>query len=88
MSRKTVQVSSTYEAKDGSKKWRNAIVGSAWVMENGEISIRLDPGISIASIEGVRITIKEPFDRDAPMERKNAQKPAQKPAKIDDDIPF
>lgn len=86
MIRKIVQVSSTYEAKDGAKKWRNVNVGAAWVMDNGEISIRLDPGISIASVDGVRITIREPFERDAAAVRKPAQNHAQKAE--DDDIPF
>jgi len=63
MKRLVVQVSSTYE-RNGEKKWRNSNVGSAFQRDNGEYSIVLDPGISIASIEGVRITLREPFDKD------------------------
>ena len=63
--RKIIQVSSKYKAQDGSEKWRNVTVGSAFVRDNGEISLAIDPGVSIACLEGVRITIREPFDRDA-----------------------
>ena len=60
--RKVIQVSSRYATKDGTEKWRNATVGSAFVYDDGTISLVIDPGVSIASIEGVRITIREPFD--------------------------
>lgn len=63
--RKVIQVSSKYTTSGGEEKWRNATVGSAFVRDNGEISLAIDPGISIACLEGVRITIREPFDRDA-----------------------
>jgi len=95
MSRKVVQVSSSYEAKDGTKKWRNVTVGSAWVKDDGSVSILLDPGISISSSEGVRINIRDPYDRDAP--RQGAQRgpqpqPKQQPKRSmsdpADDIPF
>lgn len=58
-----VQVSSKYTTRDGSEKWRNANVGSAFVRDNGEVSLMLDPGVAIASVEGVRITLREPFDK-------------------------
>lgn len=91
MSRKIVQVSSQYEAKDGTKKWRNATVGSAWINDDGTVSVLLDPGISIASVAGVRINIRDPFDRDAPQQQQQRQAPKPAPTKQpgqDNDIPF
>lgn len=62
MARKVIQVSSSYGV-NGEKKWRNANVGSAFVRENGEISLQIDPGISIASLDNVRITIRDPLPK-------------------------
>jgi hypothetical protein len=64
MSRKVIQVSSQYTDKQGNKKWRNASVGTAFIYENGDIALNIDPGISIACSEGVRIALREPFERD------------------------
>lgn len=64
MSRKSIEVSSQYTTKDGQKKWRNTTVGSAFVYDGGNISLQLDPGIAlVGGVEGVRITLKEPFVR-------------------------
>jgi hypothetical protein len=63
MARKIIQVSSQYTDKEGNKKWRNCTVGSAFVYDNGDISLQIDPGISIASLTDVRITIKDPLPR-------------------------
>lgn len=97
-SRKVIQVSSKY-TKDGVEKWRNATVGSAFVRDNGEISLAIDPGISISCSDGVRITIREPFDKDAPRQgggggggqrRQSSQAGGYEGggAGGDDDIPF
>lgn len=93
MSRKVIQVSSKYvDKKTGAEKWRNANVGTAFVYENGDIALHIDPGISIACSEGVRIALKEPFERDQ-------QRPQGKPQRggfsdgdgnggASDDLPF
>lgn len=66
MKRYVIQVSSKYTTKSGEERWRNCNVGSAFERDNGEWSLTIDPGVSISSVEGVRITLREPFDRDAP----------------------
>jgi hypothetical protein len=93
MSRKVIQVSSKYvDKKTGAEKWRNANVGTAFVYENGDIALLIDPGISIACSDGVRIALKEPFERDT-------QRPHGKPQRgglgdgdgnggASDDLPF
>lgn len=63
MSRKIIQVSSQYTNNNGEKKWRNCTVGSAFTYDDGNISLSLDPGVSISSAEGVKITIKDPLPR-------------------------
>lgn len=87
MSRKIIQVSSKYKAKDGSEKWRNVNVGSAFIKDNGEISLSIDPGVSISCSEGVRITIKEPYDRDGGSS-KYQPRAAAPTTKGNDQIPF
>ncbi len=62
--RKVIEVSSKYKDRNGVEKWRNSHVGSAFVYEDGNISLQIDPGISISCSEGVRVTLKEPFVRD------------------------
>lgn len=62
MARKIIQVSSQYTNNNGEKKWRNCTVGSAFTYDDGNISLSLDPGVSIVGgIEGVKITIKDPL---------------------------
>jgi len=90
MSRKEIVVSSKYNNKQGETKTRYTKVGSAFLYEDGNISLQLDPGVSISSIEGVKITIKEPYD---PKGRDSAyfyKKPAAAPLvpPDDSDIPF
>jgi hypothetical protein len=85
MSRKVIEVASKYTTSNGQTKWRNCIVGSAFPRDDGSWSLQIDPGVSIASLEGVRITLKEPFVRDQQRE----STPAKPPAGIgSDDIPF
>lgn len=61
MARKVIQVSSQYTDKQGAKKWRNVNVGSAFVYDNGDIKLMIDPGVSISCPEGVSVTLKEPL---------------------------
>lgn len=86
MSRKVIQVSSKYvDKRTGAEKWRNANVGTAFVYENGDIALLIDPGISIACSEGVRIALKEPFERDA---QPRPQGNPQRGGDSKDDLPF
>lgn len=64
MARKVIQVSSKYTDKQtGAEKWRNANVGTAFIYENGDISLMIDPGVSISCPDGVRITLKDPLPK-------------------------
>ena len=63
MARKIIQVSSQYTNNNGEKKWRNCTVGSAFTYDDGNISLSIDPGVSIHSGEGVKITLKDPPSR-------------------------
>ena len=85
MARKIVQVSSQYTDKQGNKKWRNATVGCAFVYDNGDVSIALDPGISVHGGEGIKISLRDPFPED---QKQQQQRPAAKPQQSDDQIPF
>lgn len=85
MSRKVIQVSSKYvDKRTGAEKWRNSTVGSAFIYENGDIALHIDPGISIACSEGVRISLKEPFEREQPRQQGNPQRGGDSK----DDLPF
>ncbi len=47
--------------KDKSGKTRYTKVGSAFVRDDGSISISIDPGVSISTPEGTWCNLKEPL---------------------------
>lgn len=52
--------------KDKNDKWRSTKVGVIFEGDKGQLNLKIDPGISIASIDGVTITgwIPRPKDGD------------------------
>lgn len=96
-----VQVSSKYETRDGETRWRNANVGSAFIYEDGAMTISLDPGISISGGDSHRISLREPFTEEQRQQYRQRREQGQRsngstsngstskqPQGGTDDIPF
>lgn len=50
------------------EKWHSTRVGAAWKNDNGAIAVKIDPGISIATLEGVNVMLwpaKQKEDRES-----------------------
>jgi hypothetical protein len=54
----------TVSHKDRGDKYRNTKVGVIFEGDKGELRIRIDPGISISSVDGVYVTGYLPRERD------------------------
>lgn len=50
--------------KDKSGKWRSSRVGVMFEGDKGQFNIKIDPGVSISTPEGVNLTAWPPKERD------------------------
>lgn len=50
--------------KDKNDKWRSTRVGVVFEGDNGQLNIKIDPGVSVSTPEGVNLTGWEPKERE------------------------
>lgn len=49
--------------KDKNDKWRSTRVGVVFEGDNGQLNIKIDPGVSVSTPDGVNLTAWEPKER-------------------------
>lgn len=74
--------------KDKQDKWRSTRVGVIFEGDKGQLQIRIDPGVSISTPEGVLLTGWIPKDRDERGGRGESRGGSHASSGPDDDIPF
>lgn len=87
MSRKIIQVVSKYTTKDGTSKNKYTTVGSAFVYDDGSISLMIDPGIAISCSEGIKVYVRDPLEPKS-FNRPDPTPKASRGPDEDDYIPF
>lgn len=76
--------------KDKNDKWRSTRVGVVFEGDNGQLNIKIDPGVSVSTPDGVNLTAWEPKERGESGQRKPQQGRGPSAGYPDDDsdVPF